>query len=212
MAETIESFVQKLQADGVQAGQQEAEKIRQAARKEADETLRQAKQEAEKIVAQARAEAEDVLARSKTELQLAARDAALRLREALSRALEAVLAQGAREKLADVSFLGQVMHDLVMLYARSQLAGEAEPLVLNVQPEMRKKLKEWALGEIGQQRVDSLRHAFDLKGTLSTAGFEYKASDATVEVTLDSVVQTLKELVGPSLQEVLDQALAEKES
>jgi len=212
MAETIESFVQKLQADGVQAGQQEAEKIRQAARQQADETLRQAKQEAEKIVAEARAQAEDTLARSRTELQLAARDAALKLRDALSRALEAVLTHGARDRLTDVSFLGQVLHDLVMLYARSQLAGETEPLILNVPPEMRDKLKQWALAEVGRERVDSLRHAFDLKGTLAAAGFEYKATDATVEVTLDSVVQALKELVSPDLQAVLDQALAEKES
>lgn len=212
MAETIESFVQKLQADGIQAGQQEAEKIRQAAEQQAEEILRQAKQEAERIVADAEAEAKDTLAKSQTELRLAARDAALKLRDALSRALGAVLAQGAKDRLTDITFLGQVMHDLVLLYAKSHLAGEAQGLTLNVQPEMKQRLKEWALAEVGRQEVDSLRSAFDLRGTLATAGFEYKVSGATVEVTLDSVVQTLKDLVGSSLREILDQALAEKES
>jgi V/A-type H+-transporting ATPase subunit E len=211
MAETIESFVQKLQADGVQAGQQEAEKIRQAAQQQAEEILAQAKQQAEKLLADAQAKADDILARTQTELQLAARDAALKLREALSRALEAVLTQGVKDKLSDVSFLGTLMHELVAAYAKSHLAGQGEPLTLNVQPEMEGKLKAWALGEIGQQRVDSLRGAFDLKGTLVGVGFEYKASGATVEVTLDSVVQTLKDLVAPSLREMLDQALAQKE-
>jgi len=212
MAETIESFVQKLQADGVQAGQEQAEKIRQDARKQGEETLRQTKQQAEKLLADAQAQADSILARSKTELHLAARDAVLKLREALSQAIDAVLAEGVKGKLADVSFLGELMHELVATYAKSHLAGQGEPLTLNVQPEVKEKLKAWAMAEIGQQRVDSLRGAFDLQGTLASAGFEYKASGATVEVTLDSVVQTLKDLVSPSLREILDGALAGKES
>ena len=211
MAETIESFVQKLQADGVQAGQQEAEKIRQAAKQQAAETLDQATQQAEKIIADAQTQADDLLARSRTELRLAARDAALRLRDALDRALEAVLARGAREKLGDVAFLGEVMHELIAGYAKSHLAGEGEPLSLNVRPELMEKLKDWALAEIGQQRLDELRGQFDLKGTLAAAGFEYKAGGATVEVTLDSVVLALKDLVGPSLRDLLDQAMKDKE-
>ena len=209
MAESIESFVQKLQADGVQAGQAEAEKIRQAAQADAEKVRQQARADAEKVLADAAAQAEAIVSRGRTELKLAARDALLRLRDALGRALEAVLSRGARAKLSDVDFLGKVLHELVLLYAKSHLAGEAGDLELNVQPEMKNKLKEWALAEIGQSAVESLHTTFDLHGTLEGAGFEYKVSGATVEVTVDSVVQTLKGLVGPELSAMLDQALAE---
>ncbi len=211
MAESIESFVQKLQADGVQAGQAEAEKIKQAAQDEAEQIRQAARAEAEKVLADAQAEAEGLVARGKTELQLAARDAALRLREALGHAIQTVLTQGARERLDNVEFLGQLMHDLVLLYAKSHLAGETDGLDLNVQPEMKAKLRDWALAEIGQQAVASVRSSFDLKSTLQTAGFEYCVSGATVEVTLDSLTQTLKGLVAPALAEMLDEALADNQ-
>ena len=43
-----------------------------------------------------------------------------------------------------------------------------------------------------------------LKGHLARAGFEYKVDGGTVEVTPESVVETLKELISPSLRELLD--------
>lgn len=210
MAETIESFVKKLQTDGVEAGRQEAEKIQQAARDEAQQTVDDAKRQAEKIVADAKAEADGMLARAKTELQLASRDAVLKLRDVLARALEAIVAEGTKEKLADADFLGQVLHDLVRLYAESHMGARSAPMTIDVQPEMKQKLREWALSELGQQAVDSLRSTFDLQGTLAATGFEYKIAGATVEVTVESVVETLKDLVGPGLKEVLDQAVADQ--
>ena len=209
MAETIESFVKKLQTDGVEAGRQEAEKIRQAARDEAQQTADDAKRQAEKIIADAQAEADGMLARAKTELQLASRDAVLRLRDVLARALEAIVAEGTKEKLADANFLGQVLHDLVKLYAESHMGARSAPMTINVTAEMKQKLQEWALSELGHQVVDSLRGKFDIHGTLAATGFEYKIAGATVEVTVESVVATLKDLVGPGLRDVLDQATGE---
>ena len=209
MADTIESFVKKLQADGVDVGRQEAAKIQQAARDEAEKTIDDAKRQAEKIVADARADADGMLARAKTELQLASRDAVLKLRNALARALEAIVAEGTKEKLADAGFLGQVLHDLVKLYAESHMGARSAPMTINVTAEMKQKLQEWALSELGHQVVDSLRGKFDIHGTLAATGFEYKIAGATVEVTVESVVATLKDLVGPGLRDVLDQATGE---
>ena len=44
---------------------------------------------------------------------------------------------------------------------------------------------------------------------LQKAGFEYKLSGATVEVTQDSIVQSLTELVSPRLRELLSQDMQE---
>jgi hypothetical protein len=43
----------------------------------------------------------------------------------------------------------------------------------------------------------------NLHGALSTAGFEYKVSGGTVEVTPESVVQVLSEIVTPQLQQLI---------
>ena len=92
MAETIETFVAKLQAEGVEAGKQQAQALREEAEKQAKDTLDQAGKQAEKIIAEAKTQAQEILARGKTDLELAARDAALRLQQAIERALASLLA------------------------------------------------------------------------------------------------------------------------
>lgn len=211
MAETIESFVAKLQAEGVEAGQREAERLRSEAQQQADETVRQAKEQAAQIVADAEKEAAETVARCKTELSLACRDAILRLQEALTRTLSAILMHDVREPLADSEFLGRLLHDIVMLYVKSD-CEQRETLKINVAPEMREKLISWALQEIGKEAVEQVRPSIDLKGTLADAGFEYTHGDSTVEVTRESVVETLMDLVGPALREVLREAAQEPES
>lgn len=207
MADTIEAFVAKIHSEGVEAGRQEAEKLLADARQQCEQIVADAKQHGEQIVADAKGEGEAILARARTELQLAARDNVLKLRETLAAVIEQVLARAVREKLDDPEFLGATLHELVTLAVKSDLEGRGA-MVINVSPEMRDKLVDWALSELGRESVDGVRHAFDLQGTLAQAGFEYKMTGATVEVTLDSVTEAMKELVAPGLREVIDQAMS----
>lgn len=207
MGDTIEAFVARIHSEGVEAGRQEAEKLLADARQQGEQIIADAKGEAETIVADAKTEGEGILSRARTELQLAARDNVLKLRDTLGAVIEQVLARGVGEKLDDPEFLGATLHELVTLAAKSDLEGRGV-MVINVSPEMRDKLVDWALKELGQQTVDGLRHAFDLQGTLAQAGFEYNMTGATVEVTLDSVTEAMKELVGPRLREIIDQAMS----
>jgi vacuolar-type H+-ATPase subunit E/Vma4 len=206
MPETIESFVAKLQAEGVEAGKQAAEKLKANAKKQAEKTLADAQEQAEKIVADAKAEAENTLTRGRTELSLAARDTVLKLRDSLDRALSAILAEGVKAKLEDTDFLSQVLHELVVLYAQAD--REHRTLVkINVPKALHEQLVGWAFQEIGKDLQDAPSPSIDLKGTLSQAGFEYEVSGATVEVTLDAVVETLREMVAPALRDLLDEAV-----
>ena len=206
MPETIESFVAKLQTEGIQAGQQEADKLRADAQTEANTALADAKAAGEKIIAGAKAEAEGILARGQTELKLAARDTALRLREALQRALEAVLASQAHESLADTEFIGTLLHEIVLTYAKD-LQQHREVMTINIPAGQRDKLKAWALQEIGQQAVEGSRGVFNLRTSLAEAGFEYTISGRTVEVTTESVTAALAELLSPALGELLAEAI-----
>jgi len=208
MPETIESFVAKLQAEGVQAGQQQAEKLRADAQAQADKMLADAKAAGEKVVADDRSEAEGILARGKTELKLAARDTALRLREAIQRALKAVLAEQAHKTLADTSFIGPLLHEIVLAYAKD-LQQHREVMTINIPAEQRDKLKDWALKEIGRQAVDGVRGVFNLRTALAEAGFEYTVSGRTVEVTTESVTAALSDLLSPALRELLAEAMNE---
>ncbi len=208
MAESIETFVAKLQNEGVEAGRQEAQTIVSGAKTEAERIVADAQAQADKIIARAKAGAENLLSRGRTELSLAARDAVLRLQETLSKSLQAILRYQAGEILQDVGFLGKVLHELILLYAKDELAAKGG-ITFNVSPELREKLADWALKEIGQDRLDDIGVHMDLHGTLASAGFEYSVTGATIEVTLDSVVETLTALVGPELRKVLETAAAD---
>lgn len=202
MGETIEEFVAKLQAEGVQAGQQQADRILTQAQEQADRTLADARNQAEKIIAEANAEAESILQRGHTELQLATRDVAMKLRESLGRAIQVVLAREVREKLQDAEFVGKLLHEIVMMYAKADLEGE-DTLAINVSADIHDKLTDWAISELHREKTDGIRGGFDLKATLAGAGFEYNAGGATVEVTPESVVEMLSQLVGPTLRKML---------
>lgn len=205
MVETIESFVAKLQAEGVEAGRQQAEALVAESQAKAKQTVEQAEKQAEKIVADANARAEEILARGRTDLELASRDAALRLQEAIGRGLTALLGQAVREKLDDPDFMGKLLHEIVTVYVKSDF-DRKQSLEINVPAEMREKLVSWALEEIGGK--EGKPHAsIDLKGTLADAGFEYTCHGSTVEVTRDSIVASLKDLVGPDLREILAKAM-----
>lgn len=199
MADTIESFVAKLQTEGVEAGKKKAQQLQDEASRNARQIEAEAKARAEKIIADAKAEAENNLSRGRTELQLAARDTALELRETLTAALNAVLSSQTREQLSDSEFIKTVLVEVVRAYAQSDAAGKK--IQVNLTPEMKDKLAQWAQGQLSE---------VDLKGTLQQAGFEYTATGATVEVTVDSVVESLSSLVSPKLRKVLEEAMAKE--
>jgi V/A-type H+-transporting ATPase subunit E len=210
MAETIESFVAKLQAEGVEAGRQAAEKLLAEARQQAEQIVQDAKEQAEKHLTDAKADGEKLLTRSRTELELAARDVVLRLRSALGRALEAIVAAEVKKELPDSDFVSRTLHDLVLMYAAADIEHR-QTMSINVSPELRGQLTDWAL-EMMHKHARETGMTIDLQGTLEAAGFEYTLSGATVEVTLRSVTESICELVGARLREIIDKAVGDLQS
>ena len=201
MAETIEAFVAKLQTEGVEAGRREAKKLVTEAQRKAQQILEDAKEQAEKTLAEAKAKAEAEAEKAQAELRLATRDTVLRLRDTLSGLVATVLAHATQEVLSDSRFLRQLIHDLVLEYAKADREGRQ--VELGVHPETRKQLADWILHEVAHK--DGVG-AVDLKDTLREAGFEYKTDGATVEVTTASVTAALQDLVGPTLRKMLEVA------
>ncbi len=201
MTESIESFVAKLQSEGVDAGRKQADQIAADAQAQADQIGQEATQQAEKIIAQAEAQAANIKARSLSELELACRDIVLRLQDSLTKALSAVIAAKAKDNLEDVDFLGKILHDLIKMYAQANISDDA--VQINVPEEIRGKLVDWAMSELGKAAVDGQHGALDLKGSLAESGFTYSIDGATIEVTLSSVTQALVEMVEPSLHEMV---------
>lgn len=208
MATTLESFVERLKADGVEAGRQAAEMIRREAEQQAAQRLREAEAEAQRIIAAAQAEREKILARTQTELKLAARDTILRLREALEKALKEVLLEAVHGQLQDADFLKELIREIVCQYAKAD-AKQEDVITVNVSEPMRRRLGDWAIGAF--HKADCPQElTIQLHGALTGAGFEYRLSGGTVEVTPESVVEVLMEIVSPEVRKLLQSALEEQ--
>ena len=207
MAETLKSFIDKLQSDGVAAGRQEADKIRSQAEHEAQEIIRQAQEQAKTIVAQAQSERESMLMKTRTELELAARDTLNRLQETLTKGLRAVLAVAVDEKLGDEDFVQKALLEIVNQYAQADAQG-ANTITINVSEDLRNKLAQWAIATFHKSsELQEKKKFVDLQGTLKKAGFEYRLAGGTVEMTVDSTVETLMEMVGPEVREIISEAV-----
>lgn len=202
MAETIEDFVAKLQKEGVDAGKSKADEIIASAKSQAEDIVADAKKQAEKILADAKADAQSTVARSKTELDLAARDTVGKLRETLCDCLKSLVAESAEQKLDEVDFLGDVLKEIVDQYVKADITGKTV-IKINVSPKNRERLKAWAFKALGQAVVEKFRPCFHIQDKLHQAGFEISVETGTIEVTRDSVVEILSDMVTPELRKVL---------
>ncbi len=207
MSESLESFVKKLQEEGVDAGRKAAEAILQEAREEADAILADARREAEEIVAEAQARGRAILARTQAEMELAVRDALLKLRRSFDRILSTLLTARTEKELSDPGRLAAIIREVVTAYARADAAGE-HPFQLRLPERMRHELDRFVLDDLlGNLGADP--NGTDVRATLSRGGFEYRFHGGTVEVTAESVAEVLFDMVSPRLQELIEKILAE---
>jgi F0F1-type ATP synthase membrane subunit b/b' len=202
MVDTIESFVSKLQEQGVQTGREAAQKLQDEAKLKAQQIIADAEAKGQQIIADAEKQGESILSRSQTELDLAARDTTAKLRDTLSASLNELLAKAANVTLSDTNVLGTILHDIVVMYVEADIKHQ-ELVKINVSHDIRQKLVDWAIKELGRGAVDNKRSHIELKGNLKQAGFEYSVHNGTIEVTPESVVSTLSDIVTPALRDIL---------
>jgi vacuolar-type H+-ATPase subunit E/Vma4 len=208
MPESIESFVKKLQDEGVSAGKEAAEKIKNEAKLEADNIIADAKARADQILDKAKNDSGRQFFRMQTELELAVRDAILKLRETAGKVVSTMLTQKIEKKFSDPNYLGQIIREVIIAYAKAD-AAQQPFMEVNISRKMNDRLNEGILKNLFQN-ISQEHEKVALQATLSKAGFEYKIHGATVEVSPDSVSELISEMVSPALQVILDKFIGEK--
>jgi len=202
---TLEAFIEHLHAEGVEAGRQAADRLREEAVARAAEVVEHAKKTARELTEQAQAQAAAILAAAQSELDLAVRDAQLELRARLERALTLLLEEGIARKLDEPALLTRLLTEVVQAHAGSE--SEGQTLEIRVRPESVQELAAAVPGMLGRALADGTG-SFDLNGSLRTGGFECRIGKAVVEVTPESVAEKLAQLVSPQLRAVLRDAAA----
>ena len=105
----VQDLISRLRDEGVQAGRQEADRILNEARKRAAEIVAQAKSEAEEVRNKARSEIEAERGASREAIQLAFRDAELKLRSEFRAVVAERVKRLVSMELSDREFLREVI-------------------------------------------------------------------------------------------------------
>lgn len=195
MATSIESFVERLKQDGIDAGQAQADRMIAEAKAKADSILRDAETQAQKRLSEAQAQAAKALERGKSELALAARDIQARLRERLQNSMAAIVKQAANKALIDPQVLAKAIAEIARALAAHKGSGEIE--LSDAQ-----QVKTMALALLGAQApaLEALR----LSDGRTQPGFRFRsAQGGTIELDPSSVTEHIMNLCGPAVTALL---------
>jgi V/A-type H+/Na+-transporting ATPase subunit E len=209
----VQELIDQLQEQGVERGNQEADKLLSDAQHKADATLRSANSEAEQILAQAREEAKRVKAAGEDALRLACRDAVLKLQEAVGEDFESKVRRLVSHTLGDQEYLRQ----LILAVARKAMPDESEGPVevllpeslvtvqeLQSSPEELKEgtLSHFVLGLAGDILRDGL--SFDVSGD-DTPGVRIRLveDDVEIELTDETITALLMKHLVPRFRAIM---------
>jgi V/A-type H+-transporting ATPase subunit E len=191
----LDSLIEKIKADGVDAASKQAEEILAAAKKDADDIVKKAKEKAEQYRKSAETDAENYQKNAEVAIQQAARDTVLVLKEKITAILEQALLADV-DKTLDKDFLKKLIVKIAEVWAKND---DVEVLVGDVDVEaLSAELKE-ALSK-------------SIKGTVEvkldkkiTSGFQIgkKGDDLFYDFTDESILEALRVFLNPKLAEIL---------
>lgn len=195
MSVKLDSLIEKIKKDGVDAAKKESNKILIETRKKADNMIKEAQQEAEKARKQAEKDAEAYQKNAETAIQQAARDTVLVLKEKITEMFERVLMSD-----VDATLDKDLLKELILLLAKNWSANEdIEVLVNKIDPdELKKQLKKSLSANIKgdiEIRLDrKIEHGFRIGK---------KGSNLYYDFSDESILEALRVFVNPKLAELL---------
>ena len=208
MPESIESFVKKLQDEGISAGKEAAEKIKAKAKLEADHIIDDAKARADRILADAKADSEKHFLRMQTELELTVRDVILKLGETIGQFISKMLARKIEKKFSDPEYLGEILRKVILTYAEAD-ASQQTQIKINISDKMGENFSDGILKHLVQELSEE-QEKIAFQNSLSKAGFEYTIDGTTIEVSPESLSEMISDMVSPGFQELFDKFMGKE--
>lgn len=172
----VEQLIERLREQAIDAGQAKAESIVTDAQRRATWLIGEAEQEAKNILKKAQAEADSIQTSGIDALNLAARDALLRLRDTLLGSFSQEVQRVVGEKMADQQFMEQLIlalagqvRDKTGLDQQQQLTFLLPETIIGVE-ELRKNPEELQQGELSHVSAA-------IAGDLLRKGVHFEVSD-----------------------------------
>lgn len=191
----VAELIARLKTDGIDAGEAEKRRLLEEAEKKAAAIIADAKAKAEQLLANAKQERDRQRQQLDAELQMAARDFALRFSERIKQqVIQPVVAEPVKAVLDDAGFLQATLKELCVKYAES-----GADLEVALSPEARAKLEGFFTGELRRALGSNEVTLVDENGLV---GFRLakKGDSFAWDFSLEAVTQELMRLVDPALR------------
>lgn len=193
----LESLIEKIKKDGLEAAEKQRQEIVKQAEQEASAIVAQAKRQSQQLIEEAGGQAEKIKKNGEDSLRQAARDLIIVLRQEINSLFKEVFKQHAGLTL-DESFVGSL---IVSIVDKWQLK-EQQSLEVLVNPEQQKKISEFvvsALSKDGQsveiKAAKNIRRGFMIG---------LKGDDSRYDFSDESIVESLKVLINPAMHKVFE--------
>ncbi|XYK78603.1 MAG: hypothetical protein ROO70_12405 [Labrenzia sp.] len=215
----VQALIDRLKAEGVEAGQSEAETILADAKAKAETLVAEAEKKAAALKAAARAEAAQEKAATEDGLKVAARDLVLDMRNELGERIQQEAKRLVATTLADEAFLQKLILAMAANAKESASVSDAEPMEI-VLPEKIVTFEELKQSPEAVEPGTLTHFVIALAGdvlregvTFSTApgfdGIKIKLTgrDVSIDLTEEAIATLLKRHLQPRLRAVMEGVL-----
>jgi len=198
----VENLIDRLKTDGVSKGKTEAESIVADAKRQAMSILDAARREADGIVTAAQRESERVRQTATQALQLAGRDALLKLRESFQLQFENRLRKLVGVELQNADTLSQ----MILAVAGKTRPDEADAVIevlVPIDPSQPDALTDYVAGLTSEMLRPGVTFGV---GEDVTAGVRIKLVDKNVEIDLsdEALASFLGRFLVPRFRQIMD--------
>ncbi len=191
----LDSLIEKIKADGVDAAKKQAEEIIATASKDADEIIKKAKDKAAQYEKNAESEAKSYQKNAEIAIKQAARDTVLVLKEKITAILEQALLTDI-DKTMNQDFLKDLIVKIAGVWAKD---GDVEVLVNGMDVDALMAELKSALG-------NSVKSTIEVKlDRKISKGFRIgkKGDNLFYDFTDESILEALRIFLNPKLAEIL---------
>ena len=197
MAEELNSLIEKIQKEGVEAAEEKAKSIEEKARQKADSIIKEAKSQTEGLIEDAKGKIARMEESGKELLKQAGRDLMLSLKKEVNNTLDKLVVSHVQEALSP-----EDITKMIASLLKNIKAEEKKDIIISLSPGDSKKLEESLLKELKGKTKDgiTLKPSEEIRG-----GFliSYDKGKSHYDFSDKSLAEYLASYVKPRLSEML---------
>jgi len=201
MADDLQALLERVQKEGVDRANAEAERIIAAAKAKAQAIVEEAETKAKGIIARAEADGQAFAERGRKAVEQAGRDTIIAVQEAINSLLRQMLLREVGKAMS-TDFLRAAIESFIKAYA----ASGGQRLDILVPAAQQKEIQDYLLGRMAAEARQGLQIKADAG---LTTGFRVSVADQNLQhdFSAEAVAESLAALLRPAIAEIVRAAV-----